>query len=190
MPLVRTLAHPRNTRRSAQCRVRARWKSVLLDQQPSLLTLRQRCYVFVRMIHRGMALSDSSGTCTRAFCPDRGSSDGVPKLSFFSMENGLGKYRCRIAPSVTRSRMSRCITIIDSYNSRAILRPGLEAALLTISESKLAPATHQGINNERAISDLRWEWRVQVSPRLTIAQQKARVVDSDIVFRFLSDSLD
>src|ERR1035438_9921483 len=27
-------------------------RSVLLDQQPSLLTLRQRCSVFVRMIHR------------------------------------------------------------------------------------------------------------------------------------------
>jgi len=31
---------------------RNRWKSVLLDQQPSLLTLRQQCSVFVRMIHR------------------------------------------------------------------------------------------------------------------------------------------
>src|ERR1039458_9009785 len=30
----------------ALCRVRVRWKSVLLDQQPSLLTLRQRCSVF------------------------------------------------------------------------------------------------------------------------------------------------
>src|ERR1019366_8083770 len=36
----------------ALCRVRVRWKSVLLDQQPSLLTLRQQCPVFVRMDHR------------------------------------------------------------------------------------------------------------------------------------------
>src|SRR5207237_4236326 len=37
---------------AALCRVRARWKSVLLDQQPSLLTLRRQCPVFVRMIPR------------------------------------------------------------------------------------------------------------------------------------------
>ena len=42
MRLIRTLAHPWNTRRPALCRVRAKWKSVLLDQQPSLLTLRRR----------------------------------------------------------------------------------------------------------------------------------------------------
>src|SRR5206468_9394489 len=42
--LVRTLAHPWDTRRPALCRVRARWKSVLLDQQPSLLTLRRRAF--------------------------------------------------------------------------------------------------------------------------------------------------
>src|SRR5260370_31938915 len=36
----------------ALSRERARWKSVLLDQQPSLLTLRRRCSVFVRMIPR------------------------------------------------------------------------------------------------------------------------------------------
>ena len=56
---VRTLAHPWDTRRPALCRVRARWKSVLLDQQPSLLTLRQRCSVFVRMIHRCRASNDA-----------------------------------------------------------------------------------------------------------------------------------
>src|SRR5207247_1873283 len=50
--LVRTLAHPWDTRSPARCRVRVRWKSVLLDQQPSLLTLRRRFSVFVRMIHR------------------------------------------------------------------------------------------------------------------------------------------
>src|SRR5438309_1856272 len=42
----------RGTRKPALCRVRARWKSVLLDQQPSLLTLRRQCPVFVRMIPR------------------------------------------------------------------------------------------------------------------------------------------
>ena len=52
MLLVRTLAHPWGTRSPALCRVRVEWESVLLDQQPSLLTLRQRCSVFVRMIHR------------------------------------------------------------------------------------------------------------------------------------------
>ena|SRR5450756_293858 len=36
----------------ALCRVRVEWESVLLDPQPSLLTLRRRCPVFVRMIHR------------------------------------------------------------------------------------------------------------------------------------------
>src|SRR5450432_2600736 len=36
----------------ALSRERARWKNVLLDQQPSLLTLRRRFSVFVRMIHR------------------------------------------------------------------------------------------------------------------------------------------
>jgi len=50
--LVRTLAHPWGTRSPALCRVRVEGESVLLDQQPSLLTLRQRCSVFVRVIHR------------------------------------------------------------------------------------------------------------------------------------------
>src|SRR5271165_880453 len=36
----------------ALCRVRARLENVLLDQWPSLLTLRQQFLVFVRMIHR------------------------------------------------------------------------------------------------------------------------------------------
>ncbi len=36
----------------ALCRVRVRLTSVLLDQRPSLLTLRRRFSVFVRMIHR------------------------------------------------------------------------------------------------------------------------------------------
>ena len=50
--LVRTLAHPWNTRSPALSRVRVKWESVLLEPQPSLLTLRRRCVVFVRMIHR------------------------------------------------------------------------------------------------------------------------------------------
>jgi hypothetical protein len=45
-PIRGTRTHP------ALSRERARWKSVLLDQQPSLLTLRRRFSVFVRMIHR------------------------------------------------------------------------------------------------------------------------------------------
>jgi len=36
----------------ALCRVRVWLASVLLDRRPSLLTLRQRSFVFVRMIHR------------------------------------------------------------------------------------------------------------------------------------------
>jgi hypothetical protein len=48
----RTLGDPWDTRRPALCRLRARWKSVLLDPLPSLLTLRRRCSVVVRMIHR------------------------------------------------------------------------------------------------------------------------------------------
>ena len=42
MLLVRTLAHPWDTRSPALCRVRVEVESVLLDQQPSLLTLRRR----------------------------------------------------------------------------------------------------------------------------------------------------
>jgi hypothetical protein len=36
--------HLLDTRNPAQCRERVRWKSVLLDQQPSLLTLRRRAF--------------------------------------------------------------------------------------------------------------------------------------------------
>src|SRR5260370_14207329 len=42
--LVRTLAHPWDTRCPALCRVRVEWESVLLDPQPSLLTLRRRAF--------------------------------------------------------------------------------------------------------------------------------------------------
>src|ERR1039457_1924840 len=41
---VRTLAHPWDTYTPALSRERGRWKSVLLDQQPSLLTLRRRAF--------------------------------------------------------------------------------------------------------------------------------------------------
>src|SRR5216683_5389472 len=44
----RTLPHPWDTRSPALGRVRVKWMSVLLDPQPSLLTLRRRCPVFVR----------------------------------------------------------------------------------------------------------------------------------------------
>jgi hypothetical protein len=40
------------TRSPALSRVRVEWESVLLELQPSLLTLRRRYSVFVRMIHR------------------------------------------------------------------------------------------------------------------------------------------
>src|ERR1035438_7520545 len=42
------VGHALSRSRSGTCRV----ESVLLDQQPSLLTLRRRASVFVRMIHR------------------------------------------------------------------------------------------------------------------------------------------
>src|SRR2546427_12985395 len=44
MELVRTLAHLWDTHTPALSRERVRWKSVLLDQQPSLLTLRRRAF--------------------------------------------------------------------------------------------------------------------------------------------------
>ena len=61
--LVRTLAHPWDTRSPALSRVRVRWKSVLLDPRPSLPTLRPPGPVFVRMIHRCRATRNAeSGT--------------------------------------------------------------------------------------------------------------------------------
>ena len=44
--------HPLGHARLALCRVRARLMSVLLDQRPSLLTLRRRLSAIVRVIHR------------------------------------------------------------------------------------------------------------------------------------------
>jgi len=43
----RNKAHPWDTRSPALCRVRVEWESVLLDQQPSLLTLRRPIHVVV-----------------------------------------------------------------------------------------------------------------------------------------------
>src|ERR1022692_1064157 len=58
MLLVRTLAHPWDTRDPALCRVRVRGEGVLFDQRPSLLTLRQRDF--------RLCSSDSSVLC---HCP-------------------------------------------------------------------------------------------------------------------------
>ena len=58
----RTLAHPWDTRSPALSRVRVRWKSVLLDPQPSLLTLRRRTY--------RLCSNDSSVLC-RSVTPRR-----------------------------------------------------------------------------------------------------------------------
>ena len=48
----RTPANPWDTQCTALCRVRVRWWRILLDQRPSLLILRKRFPIFVRMIHR------------------------------------------------------------------------------------------------------------------------------------------
>jgi hypothetical protein len=48
----RTLVSLWDTQHPALCRERVKLMSVLLDQQSSLLTLRRRSPVFVRMIHR------------------------------------------------------------------------------------------------------------------------------------------
>jgi len=55
LPSPCCLAHTRQPLGHASlalCRVRAELMGVLLDQRPSLLTLRQRLPVFVRVIHR------------------------------------------------------------------------------------------------------------------------------------------
>src|ERR1035441_4841100 len=55
LPFPRCLAHPLQPLAHASlalCRVRDELMDVLLDQRPSLTTLRQRLSVFVRMIHR------------------------------------------------------------------------------------------------------------------------------------------
>src|SRR5215472_9962483 len=55
LPFLRCLTHTRQPLGYASlalCRVRAGLMGVLLDQRPSLLTLRQRFPVVVRMIHR------------------------------------------------------------------------------------------------------------------------------------------
>src|ERR1017187_1495612 len=55
LPLLCCFTHtrqPLGCANLALCRVRAGLMSVLLDQRPSLLTLRQRFPVFVQVIHR------------------------------------------------------------------------------------------------------------------------------------------
>ena len=66
-------------------RVRVKPWSVLLAQRPSLLTLRRRSSVFVRMIHRYYATvrplrNVRAGRTALSLCPpDRPSSDGRPR---------------------------------------------------------------------------------------------------------------
>jgi hypothetical protein len=52
---LRTPAGPCDTRSPTLCRARAGLMDVLLDQWPSLLTLRHRLLDFVRMTHRYFA---------------------------------------------------------------------------------------------------------------------------------------
>src|SRR5947209_8786745 len=55
LPFLCCLAHTRQPpgyANLAQCRVRAGWMSVLLDQRPSLLTFRRWLAIFVQAIHR------------------------------------------------------------------------------------------------------------------------------------------
>jgi hypothetical protein len=82
--VVRTLAHPWDTRRPALCRVRARWKRVLLDQQPSLLTLRRRAF-----------RRCSSGSSVLCRCPTpRGRACGPYGLSLRPPSCGWLNRRC------------------------------------------------------------------------------------------------
>ena len=62
IPFVRTLPHPWDTRSPALSRVRVKWKSVLLDPQPSLLTPRRRAF--------RLCSNDSSVLC-RSVTPRR-----------------------------------------------------------------------------------------------------------------------
>jgi len=95
--LVRTLAHPWDTRSPARCRVRVEWESVLLDPQPSLPTLRQPGSVVVRMVHRYYAavwlLADVHGPCGLSLHPPTCglvSTAGVSEVSRFSCMKFLG----------------------------------------------------------------------------------------------------
>src|SRR5215470_462784 len=89
---------PGDTRRPALCRVRVKGKNVLLEPQPSLLTLRRQGSVLVRVIHRYYAARcDSSQTYTRAVWPEPSPADlppgllaGVSELSRFSCMKFLG----------------------------------------------------------------------------------------------------
>jgi hypothetical protein len=70
MSVWRTLAHPWDTRSPALSRVRVKWKSVLLDPQPSLLTLRRHacrhCSNDSSVLCRSVssALSSTSRACS------------------------------------------------------------------------------------------------------------------------------
>ena len=93
----RTPVSPWDTLFPALCRVRVRLMSVLLDQRPSLLTLRQRFPVFVRMVHRYYAavrlLGDvHAGRTAFAFTrrPAAGLAAGVSEVSRFSCMKFLG----------------------------------------------------------------------------------------------------
>src|SRR5690242_3003261 len=94
LPLLCCFTHTRQPlgyANLALCRVRAGLMSVLLDQRPSLLTLRRRFPVFVRMIHRycsavrlledvrvgRMAIAFSTGL-------SHGSTSGISEVSRFS----------------------------------------------------------------------------------------------------------
>src|SRR5215469_1426752 len=81
----------------AQCRVRGRWKSVLLDPQPSLLALRRRFPSLFERLLGTTPRSDSSETYMRAVRPKPSPADlrsvgtaGVSEVSRFSCMKFLG----------------------------------------------------------------------------------------------------
>jgi hypothetical protein len=94
----RTLAHPWDTRSPALSRVRVKWKSVLLDPQPSLLTLRRRAF---RLCSNDSSVLCRSVTPRRRTCGPCGLSlrpptcclgwtAGVSEVSRFSCMKFLG----------------------------------------------------------------------------------------------------
>jgi len=79
----------------ALCRLRVRWREVLLDQRPSLPTLRPRCSLVVRMVHGYYAAvrllgSVRTGRLASAFTPRSLPSRDVPQVSRFSCRKCLG----------------------------------------------------------------------------------------------------
>jgi hypothetical protein len=98
IPFVRTLPHPWDTRSPALSRVRVKWKSVLLDPQPSLLTLRRRAF---RLCSNDSSVLCRSVTPRRRACGPYGLSlrpptccpdwtAGVSEVSRFSCLKFLG----------------------------------------------------------------------------------------------------